>query len=717
MKRRYLADIVVLVLFLCLLPLNVAQADGVIIPIPPPHVPIQDTPQLSVKYHRVEVSIVDQVARTKIDQVFVNDSNYELEGIYVFPLPEGAVISEFAMYVDGERLEGEVLDRDQARQIYEDIVRKRRDPALLEYIGRNAFRARIYPIPPHSEKRVQLEYSQILGMENGLVRYVYPLDTERFSARPIPEVSIHVDLQSKEALKSIYSPSHDVVIDRSGNFKATVSMEESNVKPDKDFVLYYTVSPEDFGLNLISYKPRNEEGFFLLLVAPSLKVDKREVIAKDVTFILDTSGSMRGEKLTQAKNALKYALDNLNADDRFNIIAFSTGTQQYADSLRPASERKDAEEFVDGLKAVGGTNIERALTQALTQSSGKRPQVNIFLTDGLATEGVKETAEIIARVNKAAHKETRLFAFGVGDEVNTILLDTLTQAHRGTTNYVRPGEDIEAAVSDFYNKISTPLLADLMLNFESVNVEDTYPYPLPDLFAGSQLVLVGRYPQGGDTSVTLTGEVNGETQRFTYDDVSLRKSGGDSFIARLWATRRIGYLLEQIRLNGEDRELVEEIVDLAVKYGIVTPYTSFLIREDVDVLSSEVREGVVQQEYDRMKAAPPATAGAAAVDRAVGETGLRRADKAPSDNREQVRAVDEKSFVQRQGVWTDTTYDASKMTLKQIGFGGDTYFKFLAAHPEWGRYFALGQNVIVVLNEQAYQILEGEFPPVEVPGD
>lgn len=679
-------------------------ADGVIIPIPPPDIPIHEVPMLAVKYHRVTVRIADQVAVTQIDQVFLNESSFQLEGTYVFPLPEDAAVSEFAMYVDGQRLEGEMLDRDKARQIYEDIVRRRRDPALLEYIGRGAFRARIFPIEPHGEKRVQLEYSQVLPMEGGLVRYTYPLNTERFSSRPIEDVSIHVEIESKEAIKAVYSPSHDLAVDRDGDYRASAGFEERDVRPDKDFSLYYTVSGQDIGANLISYKPRGEDGFFLLLVAPNIEAEDQAVVAKDVVVVLDTSGSMRGEKLAQAKDALEFILESLNPDDRFNVIAFSTGTNPYADALQPASDRAGALDFVHDLRAVGGTNIERALSEALRQASGERPQVVIFLTDGLATEGVTETDRIIDRVTQSASPETRLFAFGIGDEVNTILLDTIAQGHRGTTAYVRPGQDIEAEVSTFYAKISTPVLADLDLDWGALRVRDEYPDPLPDLFAGSQLVLVGRYRDGGTGSLTIKGEVNGEQQRFTYDDLILRESGGDSFIARLWATRRVGYLLGQIRLHGEDQELVEEIVDLAVLYGIMTPYTSFLIQED-DILSPQARSEVAQEAYGMM-AAPTAAAGAAAVDRSVDEESLRKAEMAPASTSGEIKTVGEKTFLLRNGVWTDTSFDSSSMKPLPLVFGSDEYFDLLAAHTDWGPYFSVGRQVIVVLDGTAYQVSE-----------
>ena len=281
MKTRLLliASAVLTLLLTNVLP---AAADGVIIPDRP------DVAYLTIKYHRVRVNIEDQVATTHIDQVFINESDWMVEGTYLFPLPEEAAISEFVMWVDGQRVEGEVLTREKARQIYDDIVRRRRDPALLEYVGRDLFQASIFPIPAGDERRIEIEYTQVLPAEGGLIRYVYPLSTEQFSARPLEDVSVSVDITSNEPIKAIYSPSHPVVIDRDGEYRARVGWEDRDVAPDKDFALYYTVSEEDLGVNLLSYKERNDAqelgGFFMLLVAPNVDVDDAQVVAKDVIF-------------------------------------------------------------------------------------------------------------------------------------------------------------------------------------------------------------------------------------------------------------------------------------------------------------------------------------------------------------------------------------------------------------------------------------------------
>jgi Ca-activated chloride channel family protein len=719
-------------LALLLIPSVPAQADGIIIPDPPPDVPIVDVPYLTIKYHRVTVTIEDQVATTHVDQVFVNEARFEVEGTYIFPLPEEAAISEFSMWVDGEKLEGQVLERDEARRIYEDIVRRRRDPALLEYVGRDAFQASIYPIPAGGERRIELEYSQVLEMDNGLVEYVYPLNTEKFSPRPLEEVTVHVTIRSQEPLKAIYSPSHEVDIVREDDYEALVGYEEYDVKPDRDFVLYYTVSPEDVGVNLLSYQPDSRgEGFFVLLAAPKVEIDTEQVIAKDVILVLDVSGSMRGEKIEQARDALNFVLDNLHDEDRFNVIAFSTSTRHYARNLVPADERGEARDFVDRLEAAGSTDINRALLEALSIADQERPTIVIFLTDGLPTIGEVDADRIVDNVGDTAPENVRIFPFGVGYDVNTFLLDTIARNHRGASGYVRPEEEIDEKVSAFYAKVSTPLLADIEIDFGGVDVEDVYPFPLSDLFAGTQLLVVGRYRDGGDTTITLSGEVNGLPQSFRFDDLTFHQQGGEEFIGRLWATRKIGYLLEQIRLHGEERELIDEVVDLSIRYGIITPYTSFLVEETEMALREEGRADIAQEVQAQATASPPAWTGAEAVERSAGEKVLSEAEAPAAWGLPQgmgggetddygyeispVKYVGDKTFVLHEGVWTDTTFDPDRMEAVPLSFGGDDYFALIAARPEWGRYFALGDHVIVVLDGTAYEIREGEAPSVDVP--
>jgi len=556
-----------------------AFADGIVIPHPRPG---ETIPPLSVKYHRVQVEIRDQVARTSIDQVFINNHSRDIEGTFIFPLPENAAISEFALFVGDKKIEGEILDSREARKIYEDIVRRLKDPGLLEYIGRNTFRARIFPIPARGEKRIQLSYSEILKAERGLVRYVYPLNTERFSLRPIEDVSVSVKIDSKAPLANVYSQSHRVSVRKDGPNRATVGFEEKNVKPDKDFVVFYSVASDDVGMSFLNFSEGNDN-YFLLLAAPRYVEAREKVLNKNLVFVFDSSGSMSGKKIVQTKEAARFIINHLDDRDRFSIIDFDDGVSLFADELVAASgeNKEKALKFIDGAEDSGGTNINEALLGALRMMpQGERPSYILFLTDGLPTVGVTGIGEILKNAAQANRTKTRLFVFGVGYDVNTELLDKLSLDSRGTSVYVGENEDLEVAISGFYEKISSPLLSDLSLSFKGIETYQVYPQTLPDLFKGSQLVVLGKHRGDGPVSIHLKGKVGQAEKTFILENQQPGRDEASSFLPRLWATRRIGYLLEAIRMNGEEKELVDEVRNLGLKYGIVTPYTSFLVTED-----------------------------------------------------------------------------------------------------------------------------------------
>jgi Ca-activated chloride channel family protein len=710
-------------------PVIPAYADGIIIPEPPvcEFGPCPDPfpiSQLAIEYHHVDVLIQDQVAVTHVDQVFRNENDWPVEGTYVFPLPEGAAVTEFILWIDGEPVQGEVLTREEARQVYEDIVRTMRDPALLEYVDRGAVRASIFPIPPGGERRIELEYTQVLQAENGLVHYNYPLNTEKFSTQPLENVTISVQVQSSDPLQAVYSPSHPIAIDREDDHEFTAGYEDSNVTPDTDFELYYSVSDFEVGLNLLTYRDPlgdDDDGFFLLMAAPGVEVDENQRVAKDVIVVLDRSGSMEGDKFQQAQEALHYVIDHLNQEDRFNIIAFSTGLRSFADELQPLSQTDQAHRWVDGLSAAGSTDINLALSAALSQlEDSNRPAFVLFLTDGLPTEGEVDPAIILRNLEQQAPDNVRLFSFGVGYDVDTFLLDSLSEQHHGSTTYVTPGQAIDEAVSGFYAKVSTPVLTDIELDFGDMVVYDLYPEPLPDLFAGTQLVLVGRYNDWGGGPITLSGQVDGQTQTVRYEDQTFRRSGGPDFLPRLWATRKIGYLLKQVRLHGADEELVEQIVALSIRYGIVTEYTSYLVTEPGMVIN-QGWDDVVEEAMDQMSE-PAESFGEGAVDRAATEAELSGADMAAPGSYEDatgqslVRTAGTRTFRWAEGVWVDTHYASGQETTR-VPFLSEAYFELASADAELGAALALGQAVIVVYGDTAYEIVDAEAngDPVNLP--
>jgi Ca-activated chloride channel family protein len=724
MRARYVWSLALLVAFAFsfIAPLA-ARADGVIIVDPPPCDPACPEPiyvgdQLIVRSHRVDVTIENQVATTTIDQVFNNPNDWVAEGIYIFPIPEGATVDKFTMIVDGKSIEAKILTAEEARRIYDDIVRKMRDPALLEYAGQGAIQASIFPIQPFADSRIQIEYQQVVTAEAGLVRYLYPLNTERFSAQPLEQVSVHVKVASDTPVRAVYSPSHDIAVNRVDDTHFEVGWEAANVTPTTDFDLIYTVSQDQIGANLLSYyDPVAKEGYFMLLAAPGIAGPETfKAVEKDVIIVLDTSGSMEGEKIEQAKIALDYVLEHLNPDDRFNIVEFSTGVRLYDDGLLPASEADDARDWVSRLQATGGTDINRALLEAMALVQPERPTYVLFLTDGLPTEGEVEIQQILSNVDSATPENVRLFSFGVGYDVDTVLLDSLSQEHHGRGTYVTPGQPLDEVVSGFYNNVSTPVLTDVDLDFGDVQVDDIYPQPLPDIFAGTQLVVAGKYRDGAPATITLSGMVNGQKQTFTYEGQSFAESGGDDFLPRLWATRKIGYLLNQIRLNGEQPEWVQSIVDLSVRFGIVTPYTSYLITED-DILTQQGREGAAQKESERIQAAPTVTSGEQAVAEADAANSMAGGDSAPAAPAEEyadaVKLVGSRSFVNQEGVWIETTFDPSTMETIKVQFGSDDYFKLLDLRPDLAEAFAIGDRVIALSQGVAFEVTTDPAPPID----
>lgn len=695
---------------------------------------------LKIQYHRVNVEIEDQIAHTSIDMKFVNEGEGLAEGTFVFPLPLNASVDSLVMYINDVPIEARILEAAEARGIYDEIVRQYRDPALLEYVGTQAIQANVFPIPPGETRRIELSYTQALEVDNGLLHYVYPFDvTNLTSRRPVEEASISISVSSNDPISNIYSPSHSVVVSRTGSDNTfRVGWEQSFYVPEQDFSLYYGIASDTINVNLLTYRESaNEDGFFMLLVQPPLQPPPESVVARDIIVVLDQSGSMDGDKWNQAREAAAYVLDNLNEGDRFNVVLFSTGWRVFSSGLEPASAAAEAISWINGMYAQGGTDINGALTTALDMADAERPTTILFMTDGLATEGETNTQKILDNMSAAARRNVSLFTFGVGNDVDTFLLDALVRDHHGTSSYVRPSERIDEIVASLYNKISSPVLTNVELHIDGVMLDSVYPaQPLPDLFAGNQMTIVGRYRGSADNlSVTLSGMVGGEARSFTYGNLQFRaRAGGEEFLARLWATRRIGDLLNSIRLNGENPELVDSIVNLSVRYGIITPYTSFLIEED-DILSQTGREQAARTFTDTAGQLASEASGAGAVNAAADTANLQAAEapapmvlSAPTSmptgglvpGETEYYAVDEegrlrnevnplqtvggKTFILQNGVWTDTTFEPDTMETQKVVFLSDEYFALLDSQPALGEYFAIGEQVIVVLDGTAYQV-------------
>ena len=704
LRQLFVCSVALAILFI--IP-SIVMADGIIIIDPVPVMEQPPTP-LEIKYHRVDITIKNQVGITHIDEVFVNPNDYEVEGTFIFPLPEGASISDFSMYIDGKEVKGEVLPADEARKIYEDIVRSMKDPALLEYMGRNLFKLRIYPIPAHGERRVELTYNETLKYDFGSIKYVYPLSTEKYSSTPLEEVTISADIESSAPINNVYSPTHDIDIVRKGEGRVVLSFEDKDVLPDKDFILYYNTTTEDVDVSLITYRERKREtGYFMLLISPKPEIDPEDIVAKDVTFVLDTSGSMGGEKLVQAQDALKFCVESLEKGDRFNIIRFATDTESFKNSLVYANEKNisTALDFIDGLKARGGTNINDALLKALdTKGDRERPHIVVFLTDGEPTVGETDIADIIDNVSDANGDDARIFVFGVGVDINTHLLDKISGGNNGVSDYVTPSEDIEEVVSNFFIKVKSPVMSDVTFEIDDIKIVDFYPQKLPDLFAGSQITLIGKYRGSGETTLVLRGYLGGKELVFEYNVQFPEKDTTNDFLPRIWATRKIAYLLDEIRLNGESKELVDEVMELAQTFGIITPYTSYLVTEYEEQGYEGFAHDASEEDVRMMTSAPmlKESTGGFAVESAEKMKDKKGIDRAVGPELLTIKQVGERTFFFEDDAWIDSEYVEGTKTIK-IDFNSDKYWDFTVENLEVGKILSLGKKVLFEFEGQWYQ--------------
>jgi Ca-activated chloride channel family protein len=535
---------------------------------------------LRVASHKIDVTIDNQVAMTRVEQIFANDHPATLEAHYLFPVPKGASIIDFSMTVNGKLVRGELLEKDKARAIYESIVRQSKDPGLLEHVGSNLFRVRVFPILPNTQQKIELTYVERVTYDGGSCRYVYPLlcpggprttkaDEFEFKAR----------ITSAVPLKDVSCPTHAADITRQAELAAEVKFAGHQVDLSKDLELNYRIERAASGMDLVAHRPKDEDGTFMLLLTPQANPTP---LAKDMTFVFDTSGSMEGQRIKQAKAALKFCISKLKAGDRFNILTFASDVTAWQKKHVEASDmaKTDALRFVDAIDASGGTNINGALLRALEHDAGaNRPHLVLFLTDGEPTSGVTEPAAILRNVLAANRAGVRIFAFGVGADYNRALLEDLADSTHGVAEFVSDQENIEEKVSRLQKKIGTPVISELAIDWGQAEVSAVYPKSPGDLFAGTQLMVMGRYKKAGTFEVTLKGRAGAQPVELKQKLTLPERVDVAPAIPYLWAMRKVTALLDEIRKNGQNAEVVTEVIALSKQYRIATPYTSFLVLE------------------------------------------------------------------------------------------------------------------------------------------
>ncbi len=654
----------------------------------------------------VRIVLEGRIARVEVMEQFRNAGPGVAEGTYIYPLPGEAVFTGYSLWMGDQELQGEMQNAEQARSIYEDIVRRQKDPALLTYAGHGLIRAQIFPIQPGETRKVVLRYTQVLGRDGDALRLRYAIGP-RTAPRglgsgdaPADLFSFRVTAPGEAGSGTPYSPTHDVTTRRSAN-QMVVSLPPS---ASGDVELLFPIRRGLLGTSVLTHATTGENGYFMLLLAPPESVEGA-VIPRDLTLVVDVSGSMSGTKLEQAKAALAQALAALGPADRFRLIAFSNSVQEFRPAFTSATRANlaDAQEFVSNLSAGGGTNIEGALTTALALpgTPGRVPLV-VFLTDGLPSVGQSQPDQL---ASEAAGRigTSRIFTVGIGTDVNTYLLDRLAKEGRGSATYIAPNADVEVAVGSLLGRIRHPALANLRIVSAPAGLSDVQPAQLPDLFYGEELVVFGRYQGTGAGNVVIEGERNGRRERFTATASFAASTPGNAFIPPLWASRKIGELTRTARLEGASPAVVEQIRQLGLRYGLLTEYTSYLVLEPGAAAPVEpvlqggrdaARSMSGQAAFNRAAASAKesevktlAAADAAAEGRLASAPSVGGSTAAP-------KRIAGRVFVDRNGVWTDVGYAAGAATVSVAPFS-PAYFALVRALPELAPWLTAGDRVVV----------------------
>lgn len=653
----------------------------------------------------VNVSVTGRVARVTVEEWFQNHGPALGEAVYVYPLPGEAVFSNYSLWLGEQELRGEMMDAQQARGIYEAIVRQKRDPALIELVGHGMIRARVFPFNGGETRKITLRYTQVLDRTGDAWRFRYT------AARDQAPRSFRLQADSAGRLGTPYSPTHRVNTRRDGD-RIEVTMADNTWRGDLELLLPLTRGL--VGLSALTHRPVGEDGFFMLLLAPG-QAQMRDALRRDLVAVVDVSGSMSGDKMEQARSALLQLIGTLRAGDRFRLVAFSSDVRRYAEGWTAATpdNRRAAADWVRSLSANGGTNIAGALGEAFaTAPDADALGMVVFLTDGLPSTGEQDPERLAERADRERGR-FRVFTFGVGHDVNTFLLDRIAVRARGASEYVAPGGDIEQAMGALAAKTASPVLTDLAVSGDGVEVYDLQPGTLPDLFGGDEVVILGRYrgTRSGEQAVTVRGRRNGREETFTTA-IAAGGAGGTEYVSQLWASRKAAALARELRLNGGNREVMEELRQLALRFGILTEYTAYLVQEP-NVVAMDRRD------FERRAPtapAPMAQSGAGAVNQARREASAASAksaqeaqvafDEIARNSALPSQQVGGRMFVRRGTLWTDLRH-SDKARVVTIAPYSDAYFALLRALPELVKAAALEPSVVVAGAQVSIKIEAG----------
>jgi Ca-activated chloride channel family protein len=690
--------------------------------------------QGAVQITKVEVAIdiVEVTATTTIEMHLENDSGQRQEAELIVPVPEGAVIRGFAYDGPHGEITAQVLPRDEAKRIYESLVARIRDPALVEFIGYNLIRSSVFPIEAHGEQKVRLTYEHLLETDGSRVDYILPRSESLQYAVPW-KVTAHI--KAERPISTVYSASHKLEMERVGEREIRVKMALDACREPGPFRLSYLLEKDGVTASLFACPDKKVGGgYFLLLAGLPVKAAEESgasTLRREVTLVIDRSGSMRNEKIEQVKEAALQIIAGLKAGEYFNVILYSNSVEWF--SPKPVRKNEDtaraAQKYIEGITATGGTNIYEALEAALRQEAtdGTLPIV-LFLTDGLPTVGQTAEKAIRELVIKANPHHRRVFTFGVGFDVNAPLLQKIAGESRGRAEFVLPKEDVEVKVGRVFRQLTGPVLADPKLRVVDRDggaalgrTRDILPEKLPDFFEGDQLVLLGQYVGEEPIGFEIAGNYFGKerTFRFKFDfDKASTKNG---FVPRLWASRKIAELIDAVRQSGADpaascgdpktKELVDEIVRLSTEFGILTEYTAFLAREGTALHApAELRREAEDNLYGR---AVHVRSGIGAVNQAFnytrqkGQTELNYRNgfldaEMNAVSISTVQQVNGDAYYRRGNQWTDSrlvSQAPAARPARVIEFGSKEYFELaekLAAENRQGSISLDGDILLMV---------------------
>ena len=539
---------------------------------------------LEIDEHTVRVTINNGIAVTEVTQVFRNTENRQVEALYLFPVPKGASVANFSMWIGGKEMIGEVVEKQRAREIYDSYKRVRRDPGLLEQVDYKNFEMRIFPIAPQAQQKVQITYYQELDFDHDWATYVYPLATAPragLSAKTNGKFGLSLHVKSEVPIVALESPSHKdefVVVKHAENY-CEASLETTGGSLNRDLVLAYQVSRPRTGIDVVTSKTSNEDGYFLLTMTPGKELEASQH-GMDYVFVLDISGSMMNDsKLQLSRDSIDAFVRELGVEDRFELITFNVAPQPLFKELRAVNKQSQtqAAEFLKVQQARGGTVLRPAMAAAYRYGNPDRPLNVVILSDGLTEQS--DQLELLNLI-QSRPSNARVFCIGVGNDVNRPLLSQIAQQAGGLAAFLSREDNFERQAKAFRRKLLHPAASNVRITLQGADAYDVEPRQLPNMYHGMPLRMYGRYRTAGPAKVRVQAEINGAAFDQTIDvNLSAREEGNPE-IERMWAWQKIDRLLKEADLSGSRAKAVDEIVRLGEGYSIVTEYTSFIVLEN-----------------------------------------------------------------------------------------------------------------------------------------